>query len=95
MSSTAASRVGLPDAAPLVLGEQAAPVPQSGQRIDHCGGLVDEGGALLGHRHQDEGDGNGEQQRLGAEHSEPDGAEQPLHSRRVRQHHHEGGAEQE
>ena len=74
--------------------QERAPVGDAGQRIDHGRGLVAVFGALLGHRQQDEGDRDGEQQRLEAEHRQPDAVEH-LVGRRPRQHGGKRRAQQE
>ena len=65
--------------------EEGAAVGDAGQRIDQRRGLVAQLGALLRHRQQDEGDGDGEQQRLEAQHRQPHAVEH-LVGRRPRQH---------
>ena len=74
--------------------QEGAAVGDAGQRIDQRGGLVAQLGALLRHRQQDEGDRDGEQQRLEAEHREPDAVEH-LIGRRPRQDLRQRRAQQE
>ena len=76
-----------------VLQERAA-IGDAGQRIDHGRGLVAMLGALLRHRQEDEGDRDGEQQRLEAEHREPHAFEQLVVARQPRQHGAERRAQQ-
>ena len=55
--------------------QEGAAVGDAGQRIDQRRGLVAVLGALFRHRQQDEGDRDREQQRLEAQHGEPDALE--------------------
>ena len=65
--------------------DKGAAVGDAGERIDQRRGLVAQLGALLRHRQQDEGDRDGEQQRLEAQHGEPHAVEH-LVRRCPRQH---------
>ncbi len=81
------ARIGrLPAQLSFAVLQEGAAIGNAGERIDQRGGPVAIFGAFLGHRQQDESDRDREQQRLEAEHGEPDALKHLVAVRRPRQH---------